>query len=148
MKNFNFTYTEINALLSRTRVLVALLLSSSWFRGTVTQGFWGVWLILTVDTNWNWSPSSWPKVYTDSKEHYHSNQPQLSIIFMIFSSFYLCHRFLSRATRNVSRYKKSSLSILRCFLESCTHNRFLYCVLAIWSEKTIQLNVKIMTSFE
>lgn len=75
-------------------------------------------------------------------------QINLSIIFMIFSSFYLCHRFLSRATRNVSRYKKSSLSILRCFLESYTHNRFLYCVLAIWSEKTIQLNVKIMTSFE
>lgn len=38
-KNIFVTYTEMNALLSRTRVLVALLLSSVWFRGAVTQGF-------------------------------------------------------------------------------------------------------------
>lgn len=38
-KNIFVTYTEMNALLSRTRVLVALLLSSMWFRGAVTQGF-------------------------------------------------------------------------------------------------------------
>lgn len=80
--------------------------------------------------------------YTQIQKHI-LIQINLNSIFMISRnrilitccSFYLCHKFLSRVTRNVSRYKKSLLPILKCFLESCTHNRFLYCVLAILSGK-------------